>query len=185
MVQRKKVLFLTNSEHGQANVVLAVAHELLIQDRFDVHIGSFHDLRPRVVELGHSVRSDFPNLCDRSPLEFHDIAGPSMMGAFLQNAKAHDLTHPPGINGAILSYRRTLDMVYAWDGPEYIRGSQSCMEIVKKVDPVVVVVDNGLAQGIDACTTLSRKYIIMTPGSMKDIIGILQPRLAGLWKYPM
>ena len=45
------VLFLTNSELGQASVCLAVAHELLLQPSYTVHIASFAPLRDAVSEL--------------------------------------------------------------------------------------------------------------------------------------
>ena len=185
MAQRKIVLFLTNSEHGQANVILAVANELRIQGQFDVHIASFHDLQQRVAQLDRSTRNTAFDLGDVNPITFHGIAGPSMMEAFRRNAEVADLTHSPGIKGAIHSYKKALDVAYAWDGPGYIRGYQSCLEIVEKSNPVVVIVDNGFAQGIDVCNVLSRKHLLITPASMKDVISVLQPRLAVLWKYPL
>ena len=186
MAPQKKVLFLTNSEYGQANVILAVAHELRIQGHFDVHIASFHDLRQRVAQLNRSACNTAPSdLGDMSPITFHEIVGPSMMEAFHRDAEVADLTHAPGIKGARYSYKKALDIAYVWDGPGYIRGYQSCLRIVEESNPVVIVVDSGFSQGIDVCNVLSRKYLIITPASMKDVIGILQPKLAVLWKYPL
>ena len=43
-----RVLSLANSEHGQTNIILALAHELLLRGDIDVHVGSFPALKKRV-----------------------------------------------------------------------------------------------------------------------------------------
>jgi hypothetical protein len=66
---RKSILFLTNSEHGQANPQLAVAWELLLPDEYDVHIGSYWALAQRV----ESLNKDFAS---RSVTKSSDIGQP-------------------------------------------------------------------------------------------------------------
>jgi hypothetical protein len=48
VTDREKIIFLTSSEYGQANVVLAVAYELLLRQEHDIHIASFAPLEGRV-----------------------------------------------------------------------------------------------------------------------------------------
>ncbi|KAL2838488.1 hypothetical protein BJX68DRAFT_272566 [Aspergillus pseudodeflectus] len=50
------VLFLTNSELGQAMVCLAVAHEFLIRSKYAVHVASFSPLEPAIAQL--NTRAD-------------------------------------------------------------------------------------------------------------------------------
>lgn len=44
----QKFLFFTNSEYGQSNVVLSVAHELALRPNVVVHIASFSALSSRI-----------------------------------------------------------------------------------------------------------------------------------------
>jgi len=57
VTDRKKIIFLTSSEYGQANVVLAVAYELLLRQEHDIHIASFAPLK------GVSARTHFKKSC--------------------------------------------------------------------------------------------------------------------------
>jgi UDP:flavonoid glycosyltransferase YjiC (YdhE family) len=50
-LEQKKVMFLTASEYGESNVVLAVAYELLLRQKYEVHIASFSPLESRVRRL--------------------------------------------------------------------------------------------------------------------------------------
>jgi hypothetical protein len=46
--RRPRILFFTNSESGQANVMLATLHELLIHDEYDIHLASFAPIPSRL-----------------------------------------------------------------------------------------------------------------------------------------
>jgi hypothetical protein len=51
MEKRRSILFVTNSELGQASVILATAHEFLLRPDYKVHIASFPALREEIEEL--------------------------------------------------------------------------------------------------------------------------------------
>lgn len=51
MLSEKQILFFTNSEYGQASVMLAVAQEFLFHGEFSVHIASFAQLHSRVERI--------------------------------------------------------------------------------------------------------------------------------------
>jgi hypothetical protein len=58
MVGNKRLLLLTNSDFGQANVVLATAHELgLACQGVEIHIASFQDLRGGVNDASRFMQA--------------------------------------------------------------------------------------------------------------------------------
>ncbi len=73
----RKFLFFTNSEYGQANIVLSVAHELCLRPNVEVHIASFPGNLISFVRSSVSTDDDFgsaltpyqgpagPSSCDR------------------------------------------------------------------------------------------------------------------------
>jgi hypothetical protein len=181
MASPHKILLFTNCEYGQANVVLAVAYELALRPNVVIHICSFPLLEKRVSWLQESLRTAGGSA---SSIIFHAISGLSMEEGAQNLMSLDDLPHPPGIQGAILSYERVEKIVVPWSGPEYIESYRSCIGIIKIVDPNAIVVENSISQAIDACTSLSRKFIVITPNSVREIAQ-QQPRLAMFWKYPV
>ena len=181
MAQQKRVLLLTNSEYGQANVILAVAQELHSESNFQIHVASFSALQSRVDHL----RKPKKGPGDVSSITFHTVDGPSGLEAFRRRFGVSYMAHPPGVKGAVRSYNRLSEVFVAWDGPDYIQGFESCMEVVDSINPDAIVIDPLFRQGIDACRRLGRKYTILTPGSVKDLIAPIQPRFAGYWKFPV
>ena len=179
MAHREVVLFLTNSEHGQANVMLAVAHELLARDEFDLHIGSFPCLHPRVTQL----QSSFSEKID--PITFHPLPGLSMFEAYKRKTGKVDTVHAPGLSGAVESYRLIPNILAAWDGPEYVKQYDACLELIGTLHPTVVVVDPLFSQGIDACKKVAQKYILLSPVSLNETIKSVQTGWVSWWKYPM
>lgn len=175
------ILFLTNCELGQASVSLAVAHELLIR-RHIVHIASFAPLRNAVSALNH--RASASSSTPTSTAVFHLISGPTMKEAV---QRRHDLDifniHGVGFCGALKTYKTALPtMAIPWDGPEYMEGYQSCVEIIKQMQPDVIVVDPLLNQAKDASASLGHKFVILSPNTFKEHVP--QAWLANFWKYP-
>lgn len=179
MAERKNILLLTNSEYGQANVMLAVVHELLLQREFDVHIASFQVLEQRVYDLFATLTSK-----EISSLTFHPLPGQSMIEAIASRGDEFGTGQRPGVQGSIKSYDGIQNIVAPWDGPEYLKGYNHCLELFETLDPIVVVVDPVYSQGLDACRQTSTKHIVLSPTSLKELNIHAQPRLAFLWKYP-
>ena len=170
----KTILLLTNSELGQANVMLAVLHELLQHHDFDVHIASFPQLESRVTEVGS----------EHNRATFHAFQSPSIADC-VARIGLENVPHPPGIWNASSVYRTACDCLLCWTGPEYIDIYESCKKLINHIDPAIVVIDPLFPQGKDACTSLMRKYLILAPVSLKEIVMAVQPRLKRFWKYPM
>lgn len=116
VVRQKRILFFTSSEYGQANVILAVAHELLSLQRYQIHIASFAPLRQRVQSLNDTVSKG------KSPAIFHTIDGLAALEALtLKNEFIGPF--PPGVRGAMNTYRMTLPaMADTWTEQEVSGG---------------------------------------------------------------
>lgn len=169
--QSKRILLFTNSERGQANVVLATAHSLL-QHGCDVHIASFSPLANRVT-------TEFPRAT------FHPLHGESMVEALLNHfSHESDLIHGTGVREATRMYPIFMNLFCVWEGDEYIKGFKSAKKIIESVRPDVVVVERLCAQAIDACEELGRRHVLLSPVSFKETLLGVQPWGYGFWRWP-
>ncbi|ORY67420.1 uncharacterized protein BCR38DRAFT_157791 [Pseudomassariella vexata] len=168
MSKRQTILFMTNSELGQASIVLAVAIELLLNPSLDVHIASFPPLSSIVPD----------------GITFHAIPGPSMKQVLADRGIDFLPRHPPGVRGAVQSYREALPAVLApWEPEQYLAIYEHCKGLIQEVDPTVVVLDGLFAAGSDACSVLKARHVILSPLTFKDHAMQEQPWLAALWKF--
>jgi hypothetical protein len=114
--KRKAVLFLTVSEAGQSNSILALSLELLARPKIDVHVASFPVLRKRVQELLSSarvVREKHSN----SSFTFHEVDGMSLEEAIeLKGLSGASFPHPPLARGHDEGINKLMIMLSAWSG---------------------------------------------------------------------
>lgn len=179
----KRVLFMTNSEYGQANVILAVAYEFLLRQKYDVHVASFAPLKCRIPELNELASSNSGGKA--SAATFHLITGLSAQEALLERDEFIG-PFPPGIRGAKDSYRVTLPaMATTWEGPEYMSGYASCIHILNSVNPDIIACDPLMSQGLEACKARSRDVVVLSPNTFREIMGKQQPFLSTLFRYPV
>jgi hypothetical protein len=182
MAKRQTVLFLTNSELGQASVILAVAHEFLLRTQYDVHIASFPALEPEISALNDDAALFSGG--SASNATFHHIAGKSMKEAAGRSTEFLEM-HPPGVGGASYAYNNVLPATFApWHGSQYMLGYSSCVDILQRVNPDVVAIDPLLSQAVDACNTLGLKATILSPNTLKELVLDKQPKGSALWKFP-
>lgn len=179
----KAVLFLTNQELGQATAVLTVAHEFLIRQSYTVHIASFPQLENAVSQLNIQAAVLTQSTSTTAAI-FHSLPGRCMVDAATTTMPLSDsfAAHQTGFLGALDSYTKLFEFMAPWTGDEYIAVYQRCAEIIKQVQPSIVVVEPLLAQAIDACRQLGCKYAVLSPNTAKD--HVIQPMLGNLWKYP-
>lgn len=86
------ILFITNSESGQANTILALVAELLSRPDTEVHIASFAALEKCATALRDRILSQPSS----SSLTFHTIHGMDMNTALRQRGiRDEDLIHSP------------------------------------------------------------------------------------------
>jgi hypothetical protein len=192
--KQKKIIFLTSSEYGQANVTLAVAYEMLLKQQYEIHIASFSPLEGRIKSLNELVPYN------HVPVTFHTVFGPSAYEALVaknefigkSGLREDDMysspylgPYPPGFQGAIDTYRITLPVLAtAWDGPAYMRGYESCLEILRLVEPHLIIVDPLFSQGLEACKKLSRDCVVLSPNTYQEMCGSQQPVFFQLCRYP-
>ncbi|OKO97557.1 hypothetical protein PENSUB_10351 [Penicillium subrubescens] len=178
MAPSRKILFLTNSELGQCNVAIAVAEEFLRRGEFAVHLGSYSPLAALVDDLNNRVN------CGRSA-EFHEIPGPSMTDLAIRS-KVGLLFHQPGVKGATQGFAKVATTMKNWRPLEYRKAYESCIAMIEKLRPDVVVVDPILHVGLDACRTVKpARVVILWPVPLKDVVIAIQPMAGIFWKYPV
>lgn len=118
----KRVLFLTNSECGQAQTQLSIAYELLSHPDIEVHVASFEELGPRIPR----PEPAFPFLARQTAasigqqdkqIHFHLIDHPSLAKVLLfKNATAIPyMSHPPGFWGALSPYPKSVIFLLGWE----------------------------------------------------------------------
>ena len=173
----RNILFLTNSELGQCNIALAVAEEFLRRGEFHVHVASFHPLQELVNDLSNRVEG-------ADPANFHEIWGPSMTDLAIRSDVGL-LCHKAGVSGAIRGFQKVCRALSAWTPSEYGRAYRSCLDILDKVQPTVVVVDPILHVGLDACRSIKTPIVVLWPVPLKDVVVLDQPKAGVLWKHPV
>ena len=79
MAPKHKLLFMTNSEHGAANVHLAVSYEILTQyPDVEVHFLSFPGLEKQVRAVSTQASETVPGAAKVAPIIFHTLPGLSI-----------------------------------------------------------------------------------------------------------
>jgi hypothetical protein len=74
--------------------------------------------------------------------------------------------------------------LWSWSGEEHQAIYEEVIEIIRQVDPAVVVVDYAFRPAIDATLKLNRFHVIISPLALADLFGILQPYGGAFWEYP-
>lgn len=173
----RSILFLTNSELGQCNVALAVAEEFLQRGEFHVHIASYKPLEPMVDGLNKRTGASHP-------AEFHEIWGPCMTDLAIRS-NVGLLFHRAGLKGTVDGFKKVKRAITSWTPTEYARAYDSCVEMINKLRPAVVVIDPILHVGLDACRTVKSRVVVLWPVPLKEVVIVCQPNVGILWKYPV
>ncbi|KAL4935827.1 hypothetical protein BDV06DRAFT_233922 [Aspergillus oleicola] len=178
-----KVLFLANSEHGQTNIVLAIIHELLVRGGVDIHLASFPVLEKRLEKLLNDNEQSY-DATYRSRIHFHPVRGPSNTEIFIRTGK-RGAFHPPGYTGSVLGFKSLCEDIWGWTEDEYVDIYESCVEIIKDVNPSLCAIDFFFLQGRDAAYNAGQTIVLLNTTSLSHIVLGLQKNGAWAWKYPM
>ncbi|KAJ5083257.1 hypothetical protein N7456_012684 [Penicillium angulare] len=173
----QNVLFLTNCELGQCNVAIAVAEEFILRDKFTVHIASFRPLAELIEKINRKSASSKPAI-------FHEIYGPCMEDLAVRSGVGL-ITHKPGVLGTIEGFQKVNRAMSSWTPQEYKRASERCVDILKEVQPDVIVLDPILHVGLEACRGFTSRLVVLWPVPLKDVVILNQPRAKALWQYPI
>lgn len=184
----KRVLLITNSEHGQANVFLATSYALLTlpDEDVQVHFASFPSIQKSVLATSdHALRDNH----QARPLVFHEIAGLSMVDAWSRPEVASERQRLAIVDVVSLFYaiRRMmvlLKVMLPWTGPEFVEIMKSVIDIVEDVQPDVIAVDPAFSPALTALRYTGTKFMVLSPNTIKDFVMPLQPNGEALWKYP-
>ncbi|KAL6706947.1 hypothetical protein ACN47E_004897 [Coniothyrium glycines] len=163
------ILFFTNSELGQASVILAVAAEVTRVAGSHVHLGSF-------APLAHIVPEG---------VQFHCLPGPSMKQVLAISGIDFLPRHRPGLFGASKGFAEAYSRVLApWDASDYFSIYDACRQLIQDLKPDLVVLDPILGAAYDATTSLKCRTIILSPNTFKDHATASQPGTDSLLKLP-
>ncbi|KAI0457112.1 hypothetical protein F5B21DRAFT_465701 [Xylaria acuta] len=178
------VLFLTNSEHGLANVLVATAYTLLERHpEIEVHYASFPSMARKLEQISERARQKRPSA--RS-IVYHELPDLSFIATVArQGREVTSVLHPPGHAGVKTIIR---DMPYytsPWSGEEHMRLFHRFIDIIDEVDPSLVVLDTALRPAIHAARNSSRLHAFISPLTPAENFPLEQPYLGWLWKYPV
>lgn len=184
----KRVLLITNSEHGQANVFLATSYALLTlpDEDVQVHFASFPSIQKSVLATSNHAIRDNPQA---RPLVFHEVAGLSMVDAWSRPEVASERQRLAIVDVVSLFYaiRRMmvlLKVMLPWTGPEFVEIMKSVMDIVEDIQADVIAVDPAFSPALTALRYTGTKFMVLSPNTIKDFVMPLQPNGEALWKYP-
>ncbi|WQF84437.1 Putative UDP-glucuronosyl/UDP-glucosyltransferase [Colletotrichum destructivum] len=175
MAGRKRILLITNAELGQANVYLAVSHELLKQDpAIDLHVASFGALESAVAAVAPAAT-------------FHELHGATWKEALFDRPEHRFeevcALHPTAWNAAeaaLIMPRITTP----WTSAEYVDLVQQTERVVTDVDADLVLADNLFTPAITVLWKLKPNWHILSPNTYREFILATQPRLEAVWKHP-
>jgi hypothetical protein len=179
----KRILFLTNSEYGQANVVLAVVHSLIhLSTDIECHIASFEALnKPIKAASEHAIQSAAVPGAARS-LIFHELSATSYSRLPIVE-ETNDLR--PGLFNSARAIMAIPEIMLPWEPKQFGDVCNEITRVLAKVTPDLTIVDPLFAPALSVCNHLGVKWIVLAPNTIKDFAVPVQPGLSPLWKYPM
>ncbi|ESZ95139.1 glycosyltransferase family 1 protein [Sclerotinia borealis F-4128] len=177
------VLFLSNSEHGLANVLLATSHALLVEHNdLDIHFVSFEKLKNDIATISKFAAQSSGS---KRAINFHELKGISYAKALNSRGFAVDeAINAPGITGLGKFCKNMQSFLMPWTAPDYLDLYREIFGILEDIDPIVVALDPLFGPALDAVRAQGRNHAIISPNTLKDNFAHLQPRGAVLWKYP-
>lgn len=185
--RNETVLFFINVEYGLSNVHLATAGALLEKHpNIEVHIASFPRTAPKVAKVSSLARR---RSTSARVISFHELPGPEYLKAFSDRRGGHGkslryLMHPPGINGLDEVIHHIQAAISPWEGGDHVQIYEKAAELIRIVDPAVIVLDTALRPAIDAARQNNRLYAYLSPNVLIDSFVGDQPYGSIFWKYP-
>ncbi|EEU37048.1 uncharacterized protein NECHADRAFT_52204 [Fusarium vanettenii 77-13-4] len=193
VIDTRKVLMLTNIEHGQSNVFLAAAQAILEADpSVEVHFATFRGLEGSVAEVSEYARGSTPGV---RPIVYHEIQGLSYRQGLQNYTERHNIPARPGYFADSVStplsfsatkqaIRDFLPAFIPYTGEELGEIVASIIGIIKDVNADLVVLDPLMTAGLTTVWHLQVKYMVLSPNTIKDFAAAGQPRGEKFWKYP-
>ncbi|KAF5235633.1 hypothetical protein FANTH_11652 [Fusarium anthophilum] len=186
----KRLLLFTNSDFGQANVVLATAHELgLACEDVEIHIASFQDLRSGVGDASRFMQATATQQKKKipRPFVFHEIEGTSWGPATKRPEMAifETLELTPGLVNSAKGVAILPAVMIPWSPREFLDIYKETERVFDEVKPDLTIIEPLFTQGLTFCHHRGVRWMVLSPNTIKEFAVPVQPKLAALWKYPI
>ncbi|KAI1258956.1 family 1 glycosyltransferase [Xylariaceae sp. FL1019] len=177
------VLILGGGASGLSNIHIAASYGLLEHTpHVSLHYASFAVREKDVARISSMAVRDFPTV---DPITWHELPGPDYLDCVYRHiGNISGMIFAPGLKGA---ERQAAGMGFhldPWEPEEYVRLYRHVRDLIVQVDPAVVVLDMSLRPALDATVDLNRRFAMLSPNAVADIIGASQAWGKSLWKYP-
>ena len=158
------VLFLSNSESGLTNVLLATSYALLVNhNEIQVHFATFGRRHDDISKISKLAAQTMPSV---QPITFHKLDGQTYGDALQEQGHlVADAIHSPGVHGSTKLCKNIQAYLMPWSGSEYFSIYKQISEIIDQVDPSVIAVDPLFGPGLDATRDQNRRNAIISPNS--------------------
>ncbi|KAF5597195.1 UDP-glycosyltransferase 84B2 [Fusarium pseudoanthophilum] len=181
----KRILMFTNSDLGQANVVLATAHELgLACQDVEIHIASFQDLRSGVDNASRFMQLTATQQEKKAPrpFVFHEIEGTSWGPATKRPETAifETLELTPGLVNSAKGVAILPAVMIPWSPREFLDIYKETERVFDEVKPDLTIVEPLFTQGLTFCHHRGVKWMVLSPNTIKEFAVPVQPNLAAL-----
>ncbi|OHF03134.1 hypothetical protein CORC01_01518 [Colletotrichum orchidophilum] len=175
------VLFVANVEHGLSNVHVATVFSLLERHpEITVHFASWIKIKPKIERVSRYARIKTPQA---HPTIFHALPGPNFWAASGRNSSLSWM-QPPGIAGLKGLLEDMAQFISPWTGEDHLLIHDHVRDLIRDIDPAVVVLDMFHRPGMDATRGDGRLHAILSPNVLADGFGGEQPWLSGFWRFP-
>ncbi|KAJ0331454.1 hypothetical protein COL922a_011919 [Colletotrichum nupharicola] len=184
---KKRIIFLTNSDYGQANVVLSVAHALVHKSQdVEVHIASQARLKGPTSRLVKQLTADLGSAAVDA-VKFHEVAGLSHFDSVDRpgNPTMETWLVNPNFSNVTRNMLNIAGLALPWSPEEFVEIYRDLERIWNDVKPDVTVSEAFFAPALTFCNRIKMNWIVLAPNTIKDFAMPLQPKMAMLWKYPV
>ncbi|KAI8235329.1 Glycosyltransferase sdnJ [Colletotrichum sp. SAR 10_86] len=184
---KKRIIFLTNSDYGQANVVLSVAHALVHKSQdVEVHIASQARLKGPTSRLVKQLTADLGSAAVDA-VKFHEVAGLSHFDSVDRpgNPTMETWLVNPNFSNVTRNMLNIAGLALPWSPEEFVEIYRDLERIWNDVKPDVTVAEAFFAPALTFCNRIKMNWIVLAPNTIKDFALPLQPKMAMLWKYPV
>lgn len=185
MDRPRRILLTSNSELGQANVFLAVSHALMMTEaNIEVHFASYPALQSSVAATSDYARELNP---EARPIVFHPIHALSNLDALAQNQEMQIdqlFDMKPSVWNLLSGLKIISRVAMPYTGQQLLENYRELERIVLAVGPDISAVDSLFTVGLTVMRSLSAKFVVLTPNTLKDLLLAVQPKGSMFWKYP-
>ncbi|KAL7928959.1 glycosyltransferase family 1 protein [Trichoderma chlorosporum] len=174
----RRILLITNVERGELDIFLATAKALLELDpTLDLHLATFSGLQDEDLPVG---------------VTYHQIQGLPMSQALEEYyiriqgdaSVSEPFTGALGFSKTRRAIRAFASHIMPYTGRQMVDVFTSTVDIIRDLNPDLIVVDTLMSAGLTACYHLGAKFACLGPNSIKEFAAPEQPHKAGFWKFP-